>query len=484
MKNIILFQPAIGYMDAMRTSPSVPLSLLCAASVVTKYYKVNIIDQRIDKDWTEVLEKAITDDTVCAGVTGLTGAMLKEGLKFSKYIKKNHQIPVVWGGVHSTLLPEQTASDENVDIVIEGEGELAFYEVVKALDEGAPLNNISGIYYKEGNTPVYTGRRDFCDMDELPEVPYDLLDISKYLPAYKKQRSIYFQSSRGCPYRCKYCYNNSVNRGKWRALSAEKTLERIGKLLDKFKFIDDIYFVDDNFFIDMNRAEKIIRGLKEIDVTWQVQGVDIVSIKRMDDSFLELLRDSGCQRLTVGIESGSPKIRELIHKNGSVEDIAAVMERLKKYDIIIYCSFLIGIPGETIDDIKCSIDLLLKLMKINPNIRNSPFYIYTPYPGTELYERVTELGFKAPGSIEEWADCEWDRVTFTGNEKFYHNLHFTSLFIDKKTREYSVPLIVRILTDIYRPVARCRIKKLFFGLMIEKYVFKLIKSKKNEDLID
>ena len=152
------------------------------------------------------------------------------------------------------------------------------------------------------------------------------------------------------------------------------------------------------------------------------------------------------------------------------------MNRLKNYNLIVFCSFLAGIPGETLEDIKDTVCLLLKMQKVNPKFRNQPIYLYTPYPGTKMYELVISKGFKAPAALHEWADCEWDSVTYGGSDSFYSSLHFASLFLDRKTREYTVPFVIRILADLYRPLAKLRIKNLYFGLMIEKYFFEVIKN--------
>ena len=476
MKNIVLFQSAIGYMDSMRTKPSLPLGLLQAAAVASQHYQVRIIDQRVHPNWIRSLRNIISKDTICVGVTSLTGNMIREGLKFSKYVKEHYNLPVVWGGVHASLLPEQTLENREVDIVVAGEGGISLYELTKAIDEGNSFSNIKGIWYKINGNPVANPERPFTNLAELPDTPYHLVDINDYLPLYKGRRSIFFQSSIGCPYKCTYCYNNVFNRGSWRSLSAEETLARIGRLVEKHHNIDDIYFVDDNFFVDLKRSREIIEGLRKLDVTWQIQGVDIVSLERMDDSFFQLLEESGCLRLTIGIESGSARIRALMNKKGTTHDILETVERLNKFNLIIYCSFIVGIPGETSRDIKETIALLLRMLKVNNNVRNSPFYIYTPYPGTKMYEMVAKRGFNPPASLEEWAECEWDKTTIGGMKKFYAGLHFCSLFLDKKTEEYEVPIIIRLLTNIYRPIARFRIKRLFFGIMFEKWLFELTKK--------
>jgi anaerobic magnesium-protoporphyrin IX monomethyl ester cyclase len=476
MKNIVLFQPAIGYMDSMRTKPSLPLGLLQAAAVTSQHYQVRIIDQRIHPNWIQSLRNIISKDTICVGVTSLTGNMIREGLKFSKHVKERYKLPVVWGGVHASLLPKQTVENPQVDIVVAGEGGISLFEVTKAIDEGSSFGSIKGIWYKKDGVPVSNPERPFADLAKLPDTPYHLIDINDYLPLYKGRRSIFFQSSVGCPYKCTYCYNNVFNRGRWRSLSAEETLARIGRLVEMHQNIDDIYFIDDNFFVDLERSRKIIEGLRKLHVTWQIQGVDIVSLEKMDDSFFKLLEDSGCLRLTIGIESGSARIRGLMNKKGTTHDILKTVERLNKFNLIIYCSFIMGIPGETSRDIKETIALLLRMLKINNNVRNSPFYIYTPYPGTKMYEKMAGKGFDMPASLSEWAECEWDKVTIGGMKEFYSSLHFCSLFLDRKTEEYQVPSAIRLLTSIYRPIARFRIKRLFFRIMLEKRLFELTKK--------
>ncbi len=476
MRNIVLFQPIVGYMDSFRTQPSVPLGLLACSRFLDKKYEIRIIDQRLENDWMKKLNDYVNKDTICVGVTSLTGKMIKEGLKFSQYVKEVYNIPVVWGGVHPTILPSQTVKNKYIDIVVVGEGEITFYELVKTLEIKGDLIKVKGIYFKNNGDIVFSGYREFCDLESLPEVPYHLVDINKYLPKYKQRKSIFFESSRGCPFNCSYCYNNVVNKRKWRCMSPEKTLKQINNLVKKYSVIEDIYFVDDNFFIDTDRVEKIALGIKKFNITWQVQGVDIIHLKKLSDKTLELIKDSGCTRLTIGIETGSLKMRKLVNKQGSIEDIINVMTKLKKFNFIIYCSFLVGLPDEDIDDIKASINLLIEMFKINSNVRNSPFYLYSPYPGTPLCEMLKKQGYKLPESLEEWSEFEWDNSKLKPlikQKNFYDNLHFVSLFVDKKTKEYNVPFFINLFLSLYRPIAIFRLKKLFFKFMIEKLLYRI-----------
>ena len=302
----------------------------------------------------------------------------------------------------------------------------------------------------------------------MPAPPWHVVDISRYLPLYKGRKSTYFQSSRGCPLPCTYCYNVVFNSRRWRALSPEKTLEQIRQLVDNHG-VEDIYFVDDMFFTDLKRARKIAEGLVDIDVSWQVQGVDILGMKRMTEDDCRLLLASGCERLTCGIESGSPRLRRYIEKGGTVEDVEEVTARFAKFPITLYYSFLCGVPTETMEEVRMTVDLMFRLLRSNPNVHVSPVYNFTPYPGTSLFDVSVELGLQPPTTLEGWAGYRHESTNlFPDRRAFYESLYFTSQFLDDKTREYDVPRLVRAGARAYRPLARFRTKHLFFAGLVER----------------
>jgi len=485
MTQLILLHPDVGHLDTLRTSPSLPLSLLSVASLASAEFDVRIIDKRLHpRDWKTRLADALARDTVLVGATAYTGPMIAASLEMSRFVKERSSVPVVWGGIHASLLPEQTLADPRVDMVIQGEGEVALLDLARALRDGTPLDGIRGLYRTVGGRAVSSPPGPFVDMDSLPELPYDLVDIQSYMPLYMGERCFYFQSSRGCPFGCTYCFNTAFNKRRWRMLSAEKTLERIASIRDRYH-PGDIYFVDDNFFIDPKRGRQIVEGMGKIGIPWQVQGVDILSIKQMDDGFLRDLERSGCRRITIGVESGSRRVRAIMKKKGDPEDILHGIRRLRDYKIIVFCSFLTGVPTETVQDLKQTVDLLLRLLEENPNFRNSPIYNYTPYPGTEMYELAVKEGFVTPRDLEGWSRLgRWDLDSFSKDSpprrvwgkkslKIFEYLYFTSLFLDDKAKEYPLPRPLRALVDLYRPVARFRVKNLFFSFMLEKHLSKL-----------
>src|SRR5262249_38504711 len=149
-------------------------------------------------------------------------------------------------------------------------------------------------------------------------------------------------------------------------------------------------FTDDDFFINPKRSRAIVEGLLGIGVSWQVQGSDIICISKMDDEFLQLLKDSKFRRFTIGIESGSPRMRKGMQKAGDVDLWVRTIERLSRYGFIIFGSFISNMPGETREDVRQTVRLIERLHEVNPNFRNSPVYHYTPFPGTPMFDQAVE----------------------------------------------------------------------------------------------
>jgi radical SAM superfamily enzyme YgiQ (UPF0313 family) len=194
------------------------------------------------------------------------------------------------------------------------------------------------------------------------------------------------------------------------------------------------------FFADKARAMAIAAGIQPLGITWQVQGIDILGLKHLTVAELDLLVAAGCTRMSVGIESGSPRIRTLVRKTGTVEDVREVATRLAGHPINIYCSFMCGLPSETDEDVRQTVELALELLRLNPNIRISPFYNFSPYPGTDMFDQAVALGMEAPRTLAAWAEVDHSAANLDlGRRRFYEALYFTSMFLDDKAGEYGMP---------------------------------------------
>jgi radical SAM superfamily enzyme YgiQ (UPF0313 family) len=469
---IVLLQPRVGYMDSMRSKPALPLSLLHAASLAAQRYEIVLIDQRVHHNWLARLLRELADEPLLVGITCYTGPMIRRALEMAQAVREHApNVPILWGGVHVGLLPDQSVQHPLVDLVARGEGEETLVRLADALVERRDLREVPGLSFMDGDRYVATPAAPYLDVTRAAEIPYHLVNVDDYLPLYQGRRSLYMESSRGCPYACTYCYNVYFNDRKWRAQAPERVIERVKYVRDTYG-VEDVYFTDDDFFINPKRSRAIVEGMRQIGVSWQVQGSDIVCISKMDDDFLQLLQESNFKRFTIGIETGSPRMRKRMRKEGSIELIKQTFARLAKYDFIIFGSFISNTPGETLEDVRQSIELMTALHRINPNFRNSPVYHYTPFPGTPMFKDAVAAGFDPPTSLEGWSEFSYEGSGNSlpiGSESpaFYERLYLTTLFNDRKVDEYTVPPLTRLAARLYRPIARMRLKHLYFDYMPE-----------------
>ena len=418
MADVILFRPNISKMTDKALSPRPPWGLLfIAAPLIENNYSVKIIDEEINPYWADELDRELNDSTICVGVTSMTGWQILGGLQFSRAVKKKRPgIPVVWGGLHPSILPEQTIKNDFVDIVVRGEGEEPFLKIVTTLKGGGSIKEIPNVYSKE-NGRVYSNPKNyFMDINKLSLLPYTMLEWGKYrrrepstLPNCKLIIDIL--ADRGCPHKCGFCYNLNVNNCAWRGLSANKIIEQIEYLKEKF-LIDGINFLGDNFFVDKKRVSDVCAEIikRKIEITWHADcRIDYFS--RYDDKFINLLKESGCKVLTFGVESGSPRMLKLMQKGISLDQIFKVNESLKKHQIGCSYHFMAGFPEETKEDLLQTYAVMMKISDRYPEANFLGPSIYTPYPGTPLYDKCVEMGFKGPEKLEDWANFGWDEKT-------------------------------------------------------------------------
>ncbi len=475
----ILVQPKIGYMDALRSAPGLPLGLLFVAAGLKDCCEVDLIDARLAGNLEARLQGALTDDTLFVGVTCHTGPMIRDALRVSRLVKRFSEVPVVWGGVHASLAPEVTLADPDVDICVIGEGEITALELARALSEDRPLESVPGLAFKRGGKVIRTAQRELLSPREWPEPAFQLVDLSRYLPVYNGRPSLFFQASRGCPNRCTYCYNTTFNRRRFRKRPAETVIASIERLLEQAEF-RDVYFVDDNFLVDTAWAQKIAKGLCKMGLSWQMQGVEVGTLMQVDDNYIRQLREMGCERLTIGVETGSDRMRRMIGKQGTRQDVVQTIGRFAGTGIIVFTSYIVCFPHETREEIKKTVELALELVERYDFVRCSPFYCFSPYPGTAAFDEAVDAGFHMPGSLEEWSriggmdDFTWQRRTDRPalSRADFEGLNLTTLFLDKKVNDYSSSVLMDNLAALYRPLARLRTRNMFFKVMPERWLLK------------
>lgn len=499
MAQIVLIQPFTGSWDEM--SIRYPESLLAVASVpVSKGYSVRLIDQRVTQDFAGALAAAVGPETVVFGVTAITGEQIHYALLATEVLKTRYpHIPVCWGGVHATLVPEQTAAHPLVDYVVVGDGELVFTELFERLRDGVPTDDLRGIVYKSGDSirnnagrvdivPVgrkgqYTlvrknGEADIIrDFDALPPLPYQLLDLDRYSVFHNKDgsRSATLNTSRGCPYRCNFCSNPVINEGTWRGYSAPRLLEKVADLADNYG-VRMIYFQDDYFPGSKRRFLEILHGLAGYQRTllWSTLGIRADILAKLSDEEYDLLWRSGCHSLEIGIETGNKRVLEFINKGETLEEMRSVNSRLAKFDIKVKYTIIIGFPGESDAEMQDSLNFAAELERDNPNAY-CLIFPFLPIIGTPFYYDALEQGFEAPQSLEQWAKMDFDAWhrhysswASPAKIKRMQAINFVSYFHNHNVRyKFGGSHLLRLCFDLYHPVARWRFQHNFYGLFIE-----------------
>jgi radical SAM superfamily enzyme YgiQ (UPF0313 family) len=343
-------------------NPVLPFSLMVVGTSLKKEgYDVEIVDGRLG----EKIEDALTKETSMVGITCMTGPMIIDAIDASKKVREfNRKIKIVWGGFHPSLMPDQTLENEFIDEVVVGRFR----------------------------------KKEFLD--------YNILGIEKYIRNEGGVRTIDYLSSRGCPHRCAFCSISKVYGRKWEQIPLEKIIRDLDFLVKKHR-IRGIHFMDDNFFVDRNRVEKLMNTI--ISKKWDL---DIWAMCRCDyfskfpHDFLLKIKEGGIKTINFGAESGSLPILSHIHKDITPEDIINSAIRCKEYGFKAEYSFMIGFPTETANDREKTFEIVDRLHSIvNPDIK---LFMFTPFPGTELYYEALKKGLKEPQSLLEWAGFEYE----------------------------------------------------------------------------
>lgn len=473
MQSVILVYPKTG----IEFRQNMPFSVLfIAAPLVAKGYDVQILDQRLfsKKDFFQRLNELMKKTVLCVGISAMTGPQIKYGLEVARMIREiNSKLPIVWGGIHPTMLPENTIKHTLVDIVCRGEGEETFLELIEKLSNGKSIELVRGISYKDSNGEMFHNEdREFIDLAKLPPLPYKLLAIHNYISKSEfGEKTIALFSSKGCPHECAYCYNQFFNKGKCRFIPIANVLKDISFFKSEFN-VDSFSLLDDNFFVNKKRVLEFCRELERnrLKIRWFAD-CTIVNLKRFDDSFLKIIHAAGLKQLFIGAESGCNRILEFIKKGHKSGDIIETNYRLKRYDIEPVYSFVIGFPTETIAETFQTISMIDKLIKDNKKAIISFVSCWNPYPGTELFKFI-ESDMLIPKSLEEWAQTTNFYKTWKRNNKnILENISFFSNFITNKKNRLPV-----VLLNLYRPIASFRWRKRFFGSFLDTFFFKIYKS--------
>ena len=395
-------------------------TLLLANYTRNKGYSTAIYDVNV-KGWNENIAKELithhNPSLIVIMVYGhnpsaSTQTMPSAG-KIAKDIKDyNKDIQILMGGIHPSALPELTLKTECVDYIAQGEGASTIEGLLRYFKGKEDIHNIKGLWYKNKNAIRHTiSAPIISNLDaELDGYAWDLLpDLINYRAHnmhcfqdfeksirddYSDVRTPYvaMNTSLGCPYSCHYCCINAIfGKQGIRYWSVEKVVSWIDILVKKYN-VRNIRFDDELFILSSQRVEKfcdlIIERNYNLNI-WVYGRVDTIK-----QSLLLKLKKAGINWICLGIESANEKVRSSVNKNIS-KNIKEIVKQIQSHDICVLGNYMFGLPEDTIETMKETLDQALEL-----NCEFVNFYTVMAYPGSELYEWASKKDGYLP---ETWA---------------------------------------------------------------------------------
>ncbi len=384
-----------------------PLSIFTVGTYLEgRGIDVEYYDERVQN--RRELDEALEKKPKLIGVSALTSLQILRGLSLTSYVKQGcPNTPVVWGGVHPSMCPEQTLAEPPIDYLVIKEGEETLYELYQHLRRGRPaLNTIAGLAWKDKEGGIHINRdRPFLDIEELP-FPYqgkagELL--SRYLRPNTNFPTVGYQMSRGCPFNCRFCYNdfyhNRICRHKSPSL-IRKELERLISL-----GVDNIFFYDDSMGGQKSFLRELVPVMEGLALKWSASP----RIDCIDKKLIRNFEKIGCQWLFFGLESPLDHILKYIRKGITKAVIDQGVEIMRDSPIIVTYSLMIGFPKEIYQDALAVLDFADELHRHHPSAE-IVIQPYAPLPGTELFEEAKEMGFEPPSRLVDWSYFTMDRI--------------------------------------------------------------------------
>lgn len=411
---ILLIKPSctIYKLDPTLPSATLPFGIAYLANfLISKGEEVSVVDalsegiNYIEKDENkiriglpdiEIIKIIRNFHPEVVGITSMFTAYAHDSHNLASLVKKiDPAIKVVLGGAHASIFPELSIKDQNIDIVVKGEGEITMWEIVQAMKDSRNGLNIPGTIVRNGGRIINNTSREYIkNLDILPFPAYHLLPMEKYFQVSKDSPYLMYHrmcgiiSSRGCPGDCCYCSIHSVWGHSWRGRSPKNVVDEIEFMMKNYA-AKEFSFLDDSVACNKERMRGICDEImrRNIKIKWSTPNG--ISHWTLDKELLDRMKAAGCYRLTFGIESGNPKTREFIgwKKNFSLQQAKEIIKYANKIGLWTICTFILGFPLEDETSVKDTVRFA-----IESDTDFAAFFLLMPFPGTKVYEVFRENG--------------------------------------------------------------------------------------------
>lgn len=374
-KKFMAYPPlGIGYIASVLREHNIPSKILNLET-----------DELQDDEFTDYIKN---ESPKIVGFSCMTSSFLA-GIHFASLVKKvDPDIVTVFGGSHPTFQAEEILiAYPDVDIVVRGEGEYTFLELVEKLQKKESISSVHSITYRANGKIVETPARPFIqDLDSLPYPARDLMGMEKYLETVRGS----LITSRGCPWSCLYCSTSEMHGHRFRTCSPTYVVDEMQILLEEYG-CTNLSVADDLFTFDRKRAMAICDEIlnRDLKIMWGCS----VRADTIDRELLEKMHQSGCAALFIGVETVDENVMKTIRKGLNLEQVKESVRMAKEAGFLVKISFILGLPyqkpeeGEAIINFVEELGLELPQDMITINM-------LCPFPGTDIYDHPEKYGLK------------------------------------------------------------------------------------------
>ena len=424
---VLLLRPPLEFGAGwdVAAQAEIPLALLYLASSLEKEgHQAAILDGAIQNElgrlapdergvlrvgmaWDEFGKEAAAARPDVVGISSGFYTQMPQALMAARVVRGVlPNVPIVVGGPPVTVRPEDYLAEPAVTVAVMGEGEQVLPRLAEALVAGSPLEGIQSIAYREGGKVRVNQRQDYLrELDALSDPAYHLIDIERYMRvatmgrsgrwSWKPRRAMTILTSRGCPYQCTFCAAHLHMGRAYRTQSAERVLAHVRFIVTKLG-IPHLLFIDDNLAQNVPRFNAILDGLiamkKEgLPITWETP-IGMRTDKLTYD-VLAKSKQAGCEAIYLTTESGSQRVLdEVVGKHLNLQSVLDAAAACKKLGLKARAGFIMGLPGEKLEDMRMTIDFARRLRR-EYGIRGH-LAVATPIYGTELYNICERKGYR------------------------------------------------------------------------------------------
>lgn len=388
-------------------NPYPPLGLAYIGAVLEKHgYTVQIFDLTLkhNKPFENKIEDIVNFSPDIVGISAMSHNY-DSALTIAKDIKNKTGAYIVFGGPHPTILPKDVLTNEFVDFVITGEGEDTFLKLCQYFD--TRLYNIDGLCYKDNGNIIINPKNNYIqNLDELPLPARHLLHLDNYqlVDDYGEKMATII-SSRGCPYRCTYCYKGLFGT-TYRFRSPDNIINEIKQCIKDYNY-KSFYFIDDLFTLNLERVKELTDSIvkENLDIRWQC----LARVNNATSQMFEMMKEAGCYKVHFGIESGNQNILNKAKKGITLDQVKNAVKYCKNAGIKTKGYFMLALPGDTLETMQNTLNFAEQLQ-----LDEMMFSIATPFPGTELWNNIDKTKIKSLSDAFYYS-CNSDNINIFYN---------------------------------------------------------------------